>query len=544
MRARRVFIISAALGAIVLLPVLLIVTLGIYGTSIGGSTSARGASGARITLLPASGVPGDSVTIQGRGWPPKSEITIYVARQDESGQAAGRLRLGKIEASRAGAFELRASVPRHLVAPGADQIFFQAEAEGVDGDRVSVRPISFALIPYSNALRIAVSDAVRGIPLDGVLIEVHDPLGQLVTIASTDRDGALEITGIVPGEYTLAAAKIDYQAGEKIQIVMPEEGVLDIDLSLRHLPGRRLFGLAFEQFEGGPPMVGGLDRASGLAVQESLTVPIGRLGPVADTRSGVYYEFLLGAEGHEDQDLIYPLLAVAAAGRLAAGYGAGNPTITVYAGESATGTVVLSTSVGFVAGQSTAIVTLDFATGRVIYRREVPRTSLIPLLSADGTRMFVGDWLTGRIRVLDAANGDTLVVHRGVVEAVRQLILDGEGGLLVLEDVTGAVRALDPVTGALGEPLLVVPFAKGMALGNNGELLLIGSDRRELIVADPDTGELLGIVALQFPAGFIWPDPGGSFLIIGYRESRQKLTLQVLDPQTYETIRTLELPLD
>ena len=544
MRTRRVLLISGMLGVIVLLPVLVIVTLGIYGTSIGGSASARGATGARITLLPARGVPGDAVTVQGRGWPPRSEITVYVATHARDDEATVRLRLGKIETSRAGTFELQASVPTHLVPPSTSQIFFQAEAEGQDADEYSVLPVRFALEPYSNTLRIEVADADRATPLDGVLLEIRDSFGQLITAALTDQDGALEIASIVPGEYTIAAAKVDYVAGEKSQVTVPDQGGTEISLNLRYMPGQRLFGLAFEQFLGGPPMIGGVDRASGLAVVEPLTVPSGRRGPVADPRTGVYYDFLLDSGGSADQEILYPLLALAAAGRLAAGYGAGNPTITRYAGESATGTVVLSTTVGFFAGQSAAVVTLDPSTGRVIFRREVPRTSLTPVLSPDGARMYLGDWLTGTVRILDATNGDTLARRRNVVDAVRQLLVDRQGRLLILEQQTGAVRSLDPVTGVVGDPLLAVPFAQGMAFGNDGALLLIGSDRWELIVADPDTGELLEVVALQSPAGFIWADRGGKFLIIGYRESRQELTFQILDAQTYQTIRTVDLPLE
>ena len=342
----------------------------------------------------------------------------------------------------------------------------------------------------------------------------------------------------------MSAAMVDFQAGASSEVLISAEGYTDISLSLRYLPGRRLFGLAFAQFEGGPPVIGGVDLASGLAVQESLTVPRGRLGPVSYPRAGVYYDFLLETGGRDGQEILRPLLAVAAAGRLAAGYSAGNPTITRYVGESIAGTVVMSTTVGFFAGQSAAVVTLDPTTGRVLFRREIPTSSLTPVLSPDGTRMYVGDWLTGTVRVLDTANGDTLARHPGVVGAVRQLLVDGQGRLLVLEEQTGAVRSLDPDSGEIGEPLLVMPLVQGMAFGNNGELLLISSDRLELMVANPDTGEVLEVVALQSPAGFIWPDPGGHFLIIGYRENRQELTFQVLDAQTYRTIRTVNLPLE
>ncbi len=81
-------------------------TLGIYGTSLCGSATARSETAAWITLPPAQGVSGDSVTIQGRGWPPGSEVTVFVARDAGNDEPAARLRLGKIETSRAGAFEL------------------------------------------------------------------------------------------------------------------------------------------------------------------------------------------------------------------------------------------------------------------------------------------------------------------------------------------------------------------------------------------------------------------------------------------------------
>lgn len=544
MRTKRALVISAILGAIVLIPVLVIVTLGIYGTSLGGSVSAQGATGAQITLLPARGSPGESVTIQGRGWPPKGEIIFYVARGDTAEDAGARLRLGTIEASRAGTFEMQTSVPRHLVALGTEQIFFQAEVEGGDSDIYSVSPVRFALDPYQNTLRVAVADSDRAIPLDGALVEIRDRFGQLVAAVRTDSEGIVEIAGISPGEYVLAAAKIDYAAGSKSQVFVSELGTTEISLSLRYEPGQRLFGLAYAQFEGGPPLIGGVDRASGLVVEQPLAVIPGRFGPIADLRMGVFYEFLLHVNGEAEQEILLPLLSLEGAGRLAAGYGAGNSTITRYAGESATGTVVISSAIGFPAGQVSAIVTLDPATGRVVFRREVPISSLTPVISSDGTRLYVGDWLTGNVRVLDAANGDTLATHPNVVEAVRQVLVDGEDGLLVLEEQTGTVRSLNPETGVVGEPLLVVPSAQGMALANNGNLLLIGSDRWELIVANPDTGELLEVVALQSPAGFIWPDRDGDFLIIGYRGNRQEVTFQVLDAQTYELIRTAELPLE
>lgn|GEM_PF-2214124 len=219
------------------------------------------------------------MTIQGRGWPPRSEITVFVARHAGIDEAAVRLRLGKIETSRAGAFELQASVPRNLVAPGSEEIYFQAQLDDGDNERYAVLPVRFALIPYLSTLRVSVADADSSISLDGALIEIRDPFGQIVAAVQTGQDGTVEIVGIVPGQYSVSAAMVDFQAGASSEVLISAEGNTDVSLSLRYLPGKRLFGLAFAQFEGGPAVAGGVDLASGLAVQEPLTVPRGRRGP-------------------------------------------------------------------------------------------------------------------------------------------------------------------------------------------------------------------------------------------------------------------------
>jgi hypothetical protein len=540
-RTRRAIVVSGLLGALVLVPVLAIVILGAYGAALGGSASTRGESGASLTLLPAGGPPGEAVSIQGRGWPARTEVVIFLSIGEAEGAADARVRMGDIVTSRTGTFEMQTVVPSRLVAPGMEQVFFAGEAEDRDGVRHEVRPVAFALEPYPNGLRVEVVDAERQSPLTGVLVEVRDAFGQLVAVVETDPDGAARIDSLVPGTFTIAAQKLDFAIGRTAGIEIDVDTTAEARLELRHSPGKRLYVLAFERESTGQPILAGIDRASGLAVEELMTVLPGRVAPVGDGQFGVYFNFVHATGGGATTAT---LAALGTAGQLAMAYSAGNPTITRYAGESATGIVVLTTAVGLFAGQSTAVVTLDRDSGRVLYRREVSTTSLTPVISSDGTRLYVGDWLTGAVRVLDATTGDVLARHRGVVAAVRQILVDGQGRVFVMEQQTGIVKLLDPVSGTASAPLLTVPGMLGMALAGDGRLLLFGSNRTDLVIADPATGESLEVVPLQTPGGFVWSDPDGPFLVVGYRENRRELTLQVLDAATYATVAVVDLPME
>jgi 5-hydroxyisourate hydrolase-like protein (transthyretin family) len=282
LRTRRAIVVSGLLGALVLVPVLAIVILGAYGTALGGSASTTGESGASPTLLPAGGPPGEAVSIQGRGWPARTDVVIFLSSTETEESGGVRVRLGKIETSRSGTFEMQTVVPSRLVAPGMEQVFFAAEAEDREGVGHEVQPVAFALEPYPNGLRVEVVDAERQTPLSGVLVEVRDAFGQLVAAVATDPDGAANIASLVPGTFTIGAQKLDFAIGRADGIEIDVDTFAEARLELRHSPGKRLYVLAFEREATGQPILAGIDRASGLAVEELMTVLPGRVTPVGD----------------------------------------------------------------------------------------------------------------------------------------------------------------------------------------------------------------------------------------------------------------------
>ena len=92
MTLRLMVALSVGVAALVLIPVLLIVGLGVYGSSLGGSAKSVAGSGAELRLLPARGFAGSAVAIQGRQWPPRKTVSLYVRRPD-LGSTFGSLRL-------------------------------------------------------------------------------------------------------------------------------------------------------------------------------------------------------------------------------------------------------------------------------------------------------------------------------------------------------------------------------------------------------------------------------------------------------------------
>ena len=101
MRTRIVVAASAALAALILIPVVAVVGLGAYGSSLGGSTTSVGTRGAELKLIPAHGLPGSTVRIEGRNWPARARISLSLSRPSSAaGVAPLRMRLAKLLASR------------------------------------------------------------------------------------------------------------------------------------------------------------------------------------------------------------------------------------------------------------------------------------------------------------------------------------------------------------------------------------------------------------------------------------------------------------
>ena len=118
MRLRVSLIIAGGLALLLLIPVAAIVALGVYGSGQGGQARGETATGATITILPATGQPGTQVTVSGEGWQPREPIDLLLV-VEKPGRDPLNLTLGSVLASRSGEFDISLVIPP-LAFDGAD----------------------------------------------------------------------------------------------------------------------------------------------------------------------------------------------------------------------------------------------------------------------------------------------------------------------------------------------------------------------------------------------------------------------------------------
>ncbi len=225
MKLRPILFVSLALGLLVLVPVLFVVGLGLYGSSIGGQSTAVAASGALLGLVPASGPPGSTITVSGRNWTPREEVTIYLDIPDSAAGGDRRVRLLSVTASRAGGFDIDIVVPSLILTSATPFATIEAESLTSDSAPTSVRA-DFGIIGYETELQVHVVDARRGRGLPGARVELSDRFGRPVAVATTDLGGLAAFTGIRPGLADLGVSLLDYQH-HQTSLTVPESGTFD-----------------------------------------------------------------------------------------------------------------------------------------------------------------------------------------------------------------------------------------------------------------------------------------------------------------------------
>jgi len=106
------------LALLVLLPVVAVVALGAYGESFGGQSEGRSERGAVLNVVPAAGRPGETLRIEGTGWPPRQAIRLDMLKS--ASEESVPVRFAGIVASRNGTFVVDAVLPMTLpLAPGS-----------------------------------------------------------------------------------------------------------------------------------------------------------------------------------------------------------------------------------------------------------------------------------------------------------------------------------------------------------------------------------------------------------------------------------------
>ena len=394
---------ACVLGALVLIPVVVIVALGFYGESIGGGGSAG--ARAELSVSPNRGVPDSHVRIEGRKWPPRVEVKVLLGRDGAAGsERATELPLASVLSSRNGTFAVELALPASFVSRNTKRLSIRAEAVRRDGRWLSSDPVEFTIEPYRNAVGVQVRDANTGTPLEGANVRLKDSFGREVEVRSSDASGIVQFAGMMPGDAVIEASKVDYKRA-RIDLSAPGSGTVKASVSLTADPGKRLLLPFSETVPDGRVRVAAIDRASGLRADR------------------IFEEDLTVRRTFPSEIRFFHMFPVSYAGKTAAppsvetmrdwGHrlAARLPSIVAKArllGMSANGDVVVvaeASGAGFGRGMARWFL-LDAQTGRAKTRGEIGEGRFVGGLSLDRNSIYVVDNIENRLEMVPVERGE------------------------------------------------------------------------------------------------------------------------------------------
>ena len=529
MSTSRALTIAAIAGTILLIPVLVILALGLYGSSITGDFPLAEDQGPRLQIEPPSGAAGSDITIRGVDWVPRTlvRVEMIVASGRPSLTADGRIDtarmsspavyVGEVIASRAGTFTVETQLPSTLPLTAHSAISFRAEAIYRGGEFAGASETEFDVTAGPGVIEATVVDEVSGQPLARGFVDLLGLRGDLLAIQPIAADGTAAFTGLAPGQgYDVRARVPGYQALRSVGVSVAETEPSTVRFEMPPGPAARIVA-------GGVPLVGA-QAATTMAVIDlpSLTP----LPPAADS-------------------------ALPAAWAIASDPDRGR-AFTV--DEVATHVEVIETG-GSAPGPP---IPLTFSLEvRVVdtEREPVPDAFVRLFWNIRGTRVFVKSERTddqGRIRVSDLISGSlyevlvtaqshfqplgertSVLIKPNVVSTAtvvmrseprtEQSLWSGEpsGGFGEPGSVggTGSLFRLAPLAGTDRAPATALVTADIAVEPANGRVYVTGSDldRGHLFVLDPNTRQVIHDWEVPAGVGDVVPTGDGKTVFLANR---------------------------
>ena len=536
--------VAAAIGALILIPVLVIVFLGLYGESIGGVIGSANAQ-VDLSVRPNRGFSDSRVRIEGRNWPAKAEITVRLSgdRSTDAEEVAG-IPLASALSSRSGAFAIELALPASFVSRETGRLLIQAEAVGRDGRRLMSAPVEFVVEPHDNAVEVRVTDAESGLLLEEANVKLRDALGRNVAIRFTDASGIARFDGIQPGGAAIEVSKIDYRR-TRMNLSTPRSGVVKADMSLTADPGKRLVMPFGETLSNGQVRVTAVDRASGLRADQFVMDDVTST-PSFPSEIQFFHLFAISsADGREIAQNERPgVETIRAWGHNLA---ARLPAIVVRArllGTSANGdVVVVAEASGAGIGRSlTRWFLLESQTGQVKTWRELGQGRFVGGMSFDRRSILVMDNVANRLNLVDVESGMTTASIDGVPAVIVRLAPDYLGSAVyLLEGGTGSVFRVDLATREVSGPIAAIPGATWISTDVTGNrLYLVGRGQDSMtIVSDLESTASLATVPLPVSASWIWVDRDGPYIYAGAGPESDVVVLNSKSHELVDRIQSL-----
>ena len=548
MRSRTAILISSLLGLVVLVPVLAVVGLGAYGSTLSEGAIARAESGAELQLIPAHGPPGSKIKIEGRKWPPVSAVDLYLSRALESTAGSEmNLRLAHIYSSRSGTFAVETLIPAAVVGGRTADLLVTAVGSDREDSTELRSSVRFAIDPFPTNLLVAVSDAASGAALAGARVRVHDTFGRPIAEAVSGEDGTVVFKGVSPGQAELRLRMPGYYAGA-VRVTIPESTPSEVGIGLESAPPLRLYAAGAFLGDDGRIRLLGVDRWSGEPFMQEIEAPAGRLLPLLDDAGSTYFGYLQPEDGPDSATSLGAAVpgfiwSLGRIQRLEEEARVGYPRSMWLARLGATphGDLFYSiTNSTDVRGVS-ALYLIEPATGKIVYRRN-RSSSRLPVLSRDGSKLYLVPRVRGATTVLDVASGnieDTGSWLNLELVHVSPHPERADVGYALTWD--GDLYEVELSTGVRGEPFYSSPGATWVASLPGGLLALANPARSAIVVVDPSGAQPEYVIGLPSPADWVWADPEGPFLYAGEYRS-DVLIVHLLDRATLRYEQTLEFP--
>ncbi len=538
------------LAALILVPVAAVVALGAYGSSLEGHDVTAGSGDAELVIFPFHGLPGSPLKVTGKRWPPRSGVEIWLRRPGAGPNSkSSTLRLAEIVTSRRGTFEFDTTIPVSIVPIGTATVRIQATGRKADTDNGEVLAAPFRIEPFPNELTISVVDASSGLASAGAIVRIEDSYGQEVALEKTSSRGEVSLAGIRPDIMRVTVRQVDY-AISAVAVEVPESGQAGLRVALKKSPGKRLLFFLNRSGDDGETFLVGLDRTSGLPIRERIAVPPGKLAPVSVGRWNLSQGFFLpvdeGAQsigaGIGDGDVLW---AMGAAGRQLRSMSQGFWTALwhSYVGRSLIGDVIHSRESTQIPDPGSYLYIVDPESGRIVFRQRMAHYILRPVLSSDGTRIYLINWDARSVDVLDLPTGkQTTIVERLPVQVVEAIADPSDESRLILSATDGAVYSFHMVTGEITEIYRGGRIQSVVRVGDEGRLITSAFGSRELVVSSLETGQIQAVIPLQSQVTWLWADPTGPFIFAATVSWPNVISVQVIDSNTLRVLDAIEIP--
>ncbi len=520
--ARLAWAASAAAGLLVLAPVVIVIALGAYGSSIGGQPIDANDTGAVMSIQPASGRADSQVTVKGQRWPPRSEIDLYLSRGNEA-ESTPFVRIANGVTSRKGGFSFSLALPAALSGPQTAYFLLRAEVVTRSGTVESFATTDYRIEPYPNELTVHVIDSRSASSIEGAHVELSSSFGGSPLKLVTGTSGVARFSNLRPGVWSASVRRLNYRrASTTIELNSTGRAVLSIPIAAQRQ--RRLYLPVFHFYAGPAATVAGIDWASGL--RSDATVRTGDWDPkipVEPSSRTVVFSVPLdiggadradGQGGSRQLQTILYLLRQAALGNTGSS-DTFSPAL-IYIGRSAEGETLVMVKRRDAAG-SFRFQAVDSRTGNVrVLQEHVSVNDASPVLSDDGLRYFLIDRSTRELLSIDLGSGKTVGRASGTPSQVTKVAPGRSGDEVFVLAQSGEVFRADFETGNTEGPLADVPGATSLSVSSDGRrLFLVGPGLNSLVVLDLDARGSFRLVPAQTPATWVWADPEGPYVYVG-----------------------------